>query len=44
MSEQTKIGLAICETISPETLKFIKKWDPELHHALVQARKKRGRS
>ena len=39
----TEIGLAICETISDDTMKFIEEWDPDLHFALVQARKKRNR-
>ena len=43
MGEQTKVGLAIGETISEDTMKFIAKWDSELHNALVQARKKRAR-
>ena len=41
--ESTKIGLAICGTISEDTMKFIKEWDPDLHYILVQSRKKRTR-
>jgi hypothetical protein len=43
MRTATEIGLAICGTISEDTLKFIEEWDPDLHYALVQARKKRTR-
>jgi len=38
----TEIGLAICERISEATLKFIAEWDPDLHYALVEARKRKG--
>ena len=43
MKIATEIGLSICATISEDTLKFIEEWDPDLHYALVQARKKRNR-
>ena len=43
MRTATEIGLAICEKISEDSLKFIEEWDPDLHYALVQARKKRSR-
>ena len=38
----TAIGLAICERMSEATLKFIEEWDPDLHYALMEARKRRG--
>ncbi len=38
----TEIGLAICERMSDVTLKFIEEWDPDLHYALMKARKSRG--
>jgi len=43
MKRATETGIAICETISEESMKFIAEWDPDLHFALVQARKKRTR-
>ena len=43
MRTATTIGLAICERISEDTMNFIEEWDPDLHFALVQARKKRRR-
>ena len=38
----TEIGLLICERFSDATIKFIEEWDPDLHYAIMQARKKRG--
>ena len=38
----TEIGLAICERMSEDTLRFIEEWDPDLHYALVEARKRKG--
>ena len=38
----TEIGLSICERISPATLKFIEEWDPDLHYALMKARRRKG--
>ena len=43
MKIATEIGLGICDRISEITMKFIEEWDPDLHYALVQARKKRKR-
>lgn len=43
MAKATETGLLICERISKESLAFIEEWDPDLHYALVQARKKRKR-
>lgn len=36
----TEIGLTLYDRISEASLKFIEEWDPDLHYALVQARKK----
>ena len=38
----TETGLLICERISDASLKFIEEWDPDLHYALMQARKRKG--
>ena len=38
----TEIGLLICERFSAETLSFIEEWDPDLHYAVMQARRKKG--
>jgi len=38
----TEIGLLICERMSDATLAFIEEWDPDLHYALMKARRKKG--
>jgi len=38
----TETGLLICERFSDATLKFIEEWDPDLHYALMKARKLKG--
>jgi len=38
----TEIGLNICERFSDATLKFIEEWDPDLHYAVMKARKQKG--
>lgn len=44
MRKATETGLLICESISPEGLKFIEEWDPDLYYEIMQARKKRDRT
>lgn len=43
MRKATETGLLICESISPEGLKFIEEWDPDLHYEIMQTRKKKSR-
>ena len=43
MIKATETGLLICERISDEGMKYISEWDPDLHYALTQARKKKKR-
>jgi hypothetical protein len=38
----TEIGLLICERFSDATLEYIEKWDPDLHYAVMKARKQKG--
>ena len=44
MKKATETGLLICERISPEGLKYIEEWDPDLHYEIMQERKKRDRT
>jgi hypothetical protein len=37
-----EIGLLICERFSKDTLDFIEEWDPDLHYAVMKARKQKG--
>ena len=36
-----EIGLAISDRISKASLKFIEEWDPDLHYAIMEARKEK---
>ena len=38
----TEIGLLICERFSDATLDYIAEWDPDLHYAVMEARKQKG--
>ena len=38
----TETGLLISERFSKATLDFIEEWDPDLHYAVMQARKRKG--
>jgi len=42
MAIATEIGLAICERFSKATLAYIDEMDPDLHYAIMQARRKKG--
>jgi len=44
MNTATKIGLSISDRMSEATMKFIEEWDPDLHHALIKARKGSARN
>jgi len=43
MKTALDIGLRICERISKKGLKFIEQQDPDLHYAIEQELKKRGK-
>lgn len=38
----TETGLLICERFSQATLRYIEEWDPDLHYAVMKARKQKG--
>ena len=38
----TEIGLLICERFSKATIDYIEEWDPDLHYAVMKARRKKG--
>lgn len=42
MAKATETGLLISHTISKAGLKYIAECDPDLHYAIMQARKKMG--